>query len=199
MCVSDVSNSPGMLHRSPAGTPSSPGFLRRVPPREREAPSSKPGRPLLIPYSRAQYRIPALRLVSSARRLMSGKSGKLNSFQMTFYTGPIAFATLASGGDLGKFWGDSGEILGSSSHMRGAPLEQRERALELPSGLPVDTVRLHHPSSTSPQPPHTSPISRSYRSPSSPSSTSSSRASPTSRSRRSASCSAAAAWPWSTM
>ena len=43
---------------------------------------------------------------------MSGKSGKLNSFQMTFYTGPIAFATLASGGDLGKFWGDSGEILG---------------------------------------------------------------------------------------
>jgi len=39
---------------------------------------------------------------------MSGKSGKLNSFQMTFYTGPIAFATLASGGDLGR----SGEILG---------------------------------------------------------------------------------------
>ena len=41
---------------------------------------------------------------------MSGKSGKLNSFQMTFYTGPIAFATLASGGDsgeiLGRFWED---------------------------------------------------------------------------------------------
>mmetsp|Transcript_51097 Transcript_51097/g.169280 ORF Transcript_51097/g.169280 Transcript_51097/m.169280 type:complete len:343 (-) Transcript_51097:263-1291(-) len=32
--------------------------------------------------------------MSVTGRLMSGKSGKLNSFQMTFYTGPIAFATL---------------------------------------------------------------------------------------------------------
>jgi hypothetical protein len=32
--------------------------------------------------------------MSVSGRLMTGKSGKLNSFQMTFYTGPVAFITL---------------------------------------------------------------------------------------------------------
>jgi len=32
--------------------------------------------------------------MSIAGRVMSGRSGKLNSFQMTFYTGPLAFVTL---------------------------------------------------------------------------------------------------------
>jgi len=33
--------------------------------------------------------------MSISGKLMSGRSGKLDSFQMTFYTGPIAFASLA--------------------------------------------------------------------------------------------------------
>ena len=33
--------------------------------------------------------------MSLSGRLMSGKSGRLDSFQMTFYTGPAAFVTLA--------------------------------------------------------------------------------------------------------
>ena len=33
--------------------------------------------------------------MSLSGRVMSGKSGKLDSFQMTFYTGPVAFITLA--------------------------------------------------------------------------------------------------------
>mmetsp|Transcript_5505 Transcript_5505/g.8441 ORF Transcript_5505/g.8441 Transcript_5505/m.8441 type:complete len:223 (-) Transcript_5505:370-1038(-) len=32
--------------------------------------------------------------MSISGRVMSGRSGKLNSFQMTFYTGPLAFVTL---------------------------------------------------------------------------------------------------------
>merc|ERR1712159_44323 len=32
--------------------------------------------------------------MSISGRVMSGRSGKLNSFQMTFYTGPLAFITL---------------------------------------------------------------------------------------------------------
>jgi len=32
--------------------------------------------------------------MSVSGRIMSGRSGKLNSFQMTFYTGPVAFITL---------------------------------------------------------------------------------------------------------
>ena len=56
-CRLCLTNSPGMLHRSPAGSPSLPRFLRRVPPREREAPSSKPGRPLYFLFTpeRAQF------------------------------------------------------------------------------------------------------------------------------------------------
>merc|ERR1719174_650338 len=33
--------------------------------------------------------------MSLSGKVMSGRSGKLDSFQMTFYTGPMAFATLA--------------------------------------------------------------------------------------------------------
>merc|ERR1719152_312952 len=33
--------------------------------------------------------------MSLSGKVMSGRSGKLDSFQMTFYTGPVAFMTLA--------------------------------------------------------------------------------------------------------
>ena len=33
--------------------------------------------------------------MSLSGKVMSGKSGKLDSFQMTFYTGPVAFVSLA--------------------------------------------------------------------------------------------------------
>jgi len=41
--------------------------------------------------------------MSVTGRLMSGKSGKLNSFQMTFYTGPVAFVTLFPFALIGEF------------------------------------------------------------------------------------------------
>merc|ERR1719326_421425 len=35
--------------------------------------------------------------------MMSGRSGKLDSFQMTFYTGPVAFITLLPFAIVGEF------------------------------------------------------------------------------------------------
>ena len=37
---------------------------------------------------------PAPHQMTVSGRLMSGKSGRLDSFQMTFYTGPVAFIAL---------------------------------------------------------------------------------------------------------
>merc|ERR1712070_726984 len=41
--------------------------------------------------------------MSVSGRLMSGRSGKLDSFQMTFYTGPVAFITLLPFAIVGEF------------------------------------------------------------------------------------------------
>merc|ERR1719375_2927283 len=41
--------------------------------------------------------------MSLSGRVMSGRSGKLDSFQMTFYTGPVAFAVLVPFAVIGEF------------------------------------------------------------------------------------------------